>query len=572
MVPQADRASQARARRYRSRLAWDTIASMLNRRYLCSFDSRRILHRFTDVAIVGAGVAGLRAAMEIAASGAASVTVLTKGKIPDANTDRAQGGVAAVLMPQRTGDSTDLHIEDTLASGCGLADEEVVRITVLEGVDRVRELIDWGAKFDRRDGDIHFVQEGGHRKPRIVHARGDATGHEILSVLARRVETMPSIQVIENAYVLDAITENGRCTGLLTWRDHSGLVAIWARAVVLASGGYGRLYRENTNGPHATGDGAAIAYRAGAELKDLEFVQFHPTTLYIAGAERFLITEAARGEGGVLKDGAGVRFMPSYHPMAELAPRDVVARAILDRMNKTTQPMVFLDLTGIGREKLAASFPGILSICRQFDIDPVREPIPVRPGAHYTIGGVAADSWGRTTLPGLYACGEVAVSGLHGANRLGSNSLLEGLVFGCRAGRRAWEDIAGLPEATRPPALRIDTGFKRRDLDLADMRRSLESVMAREVGIVRTGKQLADARRLLARWSDCVAEVEFVDPQGWELQNMFVVAQLIAESALWRRESRGAHFREDFPAQDDAFASSLRVWRAQGPPCGGAPA
>ncbi len=541
---------------------------MLNRRYLCSFDARRILHRFTDVVVVGAGAAGLRAACEIAASAAASVTVITKGAIRDANTDRAQGGVAAVLMPERTGDSTELHVEDTLASGCGLADEEVVRITIEEGVERVRELIDWGAKFDRKDGDIHFTQEGGHRKPRIAHARGDATGHEILSVLAARVQAMPSIQVIEDAYVLDAITEDGRCTGLLTWRSHAGLVAIWARAVVLASGGYGRLYRENTNGPHATGDGAAMAYRAGAELKDLEFVQFHPTTLYIAGAERFLITEAARGEGGVLKDAAGVRFMPSYHPMAELAPRDVVARAILDRMNRTNQPMVFLDLTGIGREKLAASFPGILAICRRFDIDPVREPIPVRPGAHYTIGGVAADCWGRTTVPGLYACGEVAVTGLHGANRLGSNSLLEGLVFGRRAGRRALEDIAGLSEASRPPVLTIETGFRRRDLDILDMRRSLESLMAREAGIVRAGKPLADARRLLARWSDCVAEVEFGDPQGWELQNMLLVAQLIAESALWRRESRGAHYRDDFPDQDPAFAASLRLSRA----CGSRPA
>ncbi|HNR99695.1 MAG TPA: L-aspartate oxidase [Planctomycetota bacterium] len=537
---------------------------MLNRRYLCSFDSRRILHRFTDVAVIGAGAAGLRAACEIAARDSAAVTVIAKGPLQDANTSRAQGGVAAVLMPERTGDSTELHIQDTLASGCGLADKPIAEITIREGVDRVRELIDWGAEFDRKDGAIHFTQEGGHRKPRIAHARGDATGREVLNVLARRVAAQPSIQVCEGAYVLDLITENGRCTGLLTWRNHAGLVAIWARAVILASGGYGRLYRENTNGPHSTGDGAAVAYRAGAELKDLEFVQFHPTALYIAGAERFLITEAARGEGGVLKDAAGVRFMPSYHPMAELAPRDVVARAILDRMNKTSQPMVFLDLTGIGREKLATSFPGILAICRRFDIDPVREPIPVRPGAHYTIGGVAVDSWGRSTLPGLYACGEVAVTGLHGANRLGSNSLLEALVFGRRAALRAIEDIADAPEASRPPALRVATGFKHRDLDVLDMRRSLESLMAREVGIIRTGRQLADARRLLARWSDCVAEVEFGDPQGWELQNMLLVAQLIAESALWRRESRGAHYRNDFPSQDPAFAASLRLSRADG--------
>ncbi len=534
---------------------------MLNRRYLCSFDSRRILHRFTDVAVVGSGVAGFRAACELA-EGGVSVSVFTKGRIRDANTDRAQGGVAAVLMPERTGDATELHLQDTLASGCGMAKENIVRITVEEGVTRVRELIEWGAKFDQRDGVLHFTQEGGHGKPRIVHARGDATGHEILNVLTRQVTTNPAIQVIEDTYVLDLLTEGGRCVGLLTWQSHSGPVAVWARAVVLASGGYGRLYRENTNGPHATGDGIAMAYRAGAELADLEFVQFHPTTLYIAGAERFLITEAARGEGGILKDNTGVRFMPSYHKMAELAPRDVVARAILDRMNKTKQPMVFLDLTGIGREKLTHSFPGILAICRQFDIDPVREPIPVRPGAHYTIGGVTTDEWGRTTMEGLYACGEVSVTGLHGANRLGSNSLLEGLVFGTRAGQRVLGDIAGVAEPSCPPALAVETGFKHRDLDIIDMRRSLESVMAREVGIVRGGPQLEDARRLFARWSECVGEVEFSDPQGWELQNMLMVAFLITESALWRRESRGAHYREDFPAQNDAFAVSLNVSRA----------
>ncbi len=534
---------------------------MINRRYLASFDPRKILHRFTDVAIVGTGLAGLRAALALADEGELAVTLLTKGQVRDANTDRAQGGIAAVLAPDRTGDRPRFHVEDTLVSGCGLAEEEIVRITVGEGIERVRELIAWGATFDARDGLLEFTQEGGHQKPRIIHARGDATGSEVLGTLLKRVRACPSIQLLEDTFSLDILVSDGRCAGILAWDSAAGKVAIWARAVIIASGGYGRLFRETTNGPHSTGDGVAMAYRAGAELRDLEFIQFHPTTLYIAGAERFLITEAARGEGGRLIDHSGSRFMDKYHPMAELAPRDVVARAIFDRMTETRQPMVYLDLRKIGREKLRRRFPGIVAICQQFEIDPARDPIPVRPSAHYTIGGMRTDSWGASSLPGLYACGEAAVTGLHGANRLGSNSLLEGLVFGYRAGVGAARDARELPELQRPCDLGGDLGYQTRPVDTQDLRRSLESLMVREVGIVRNRDDLADARRLFSRWSQYIGEIEFANPAGWELQNMLLVALLVTESALWRRESRGGHFREDFPQTDPAFARSLVVSR-----------
>ncbi len=541
---------------------------MLHQRYLVSFDPHRILHRLVDVVVVGAGVAGLRAAVEVAEANVA-VAVLCKGKVREANTERAQGGIAVVIDPERTGDDPESHVRDTLECGRGLCDERVVRLTVTEGIDRVRELIEWGARFDSKNGKLDLGKEGGHSFNRIVHAQGDATGREILSTLLRRARGLSAIELIEHTFVLDLLVREGRCVGVLAWHPRAGLVAFWAKAVILACGGYGRLYRETTNGPHATGDGVAMAWRAGATVENLEFVQFHPTTLYVAGADRWLITEAARGEGGKLIDHTGTPFMDQYHPMGELGPRDAVARAIIQHMKKTGQPMVYLDLRHLGRERLAQRFPGICQICRQYDLDPARDPIPVRPSAHYTIGGVKTDSDGATDLPGLFACGETASTGLHGANRLASNSLLEGLVFGRRSARAALREV----EAQKEPRVHLDVAGRveggSRPVDTQDLRRSLMSLMVRQVGITRSREELAEARKDFYRWAQYVGEVEFHEIPSWEVQNMLVVALLVAESSLWRRESRGVHWREDFPGENPAFSSTLEVARRSEIPSAG---
>lgn len=527
---------------------------MKSRRYLTHYAPKQVLHRFTDIIVIGAGIAGLRAAIKIAEDTDLSVIVLSKGKLNESNSDKAQGGIAAVFEAAKTGDSEEAHVEDTLAAGGGLADPGIVSLTVHEGIERIRELIQWGVQFDRHQDELDYTQEGGHSKPRILHAHGDSTGHEIIRGLLARAKSFPQIKILENAFAVDLLVSDKRCVGVLAVENHSGKVAIWARSVILASGGYGRLFRETTNGPLTTGDGIAMAYRAGAALQNLEFIQFHPTTLYIAGAERYLITEAARGEGGILKDHSGNRFMDQYHPMAELAPRDVVSRAILDRISKTHHPMVYLDLTMLGGDKLKKRFPGIVSICTQFDINPAQEPIPVRPSAHYTIGGVKSDAWGQTTLAGLFACGEVACTGLHGANRLGSNSLLEGLVFGFRSARKAAEFAADVPCPTCPSELTIAVRHARKSIDVDDMRRSLENLMVRDVGILRDEARLSEAAGSLKRWVDNISDSQFSGRADWEVQNMVLVALLIAESASWRRESRGTHFRTDFPEAHPTFA------------------
>ncbi len=401
-------------------------------RYLVGFDSPLLPHRFTDVLVIGSGVAGLRAAIEAARH--ANVVVITKDELNECSTDRAQGGIAAALGP---GDSPEKHAADTIAVGCGLCDPATVRLVVEQGPELVRELAQWGAAFDREGDGLSLAIEGGHRCARVAHARGDATGAEIEETLLRKVASTPNIQTIKHTFAIDLLTLDGICLGAATWSHARGLTLIWAKAVILATGGAGQVYRETTNPRVATGDGLAMAYRAGCELRDLEFVQFHPTTLYVAGAARVLISEAARGEGGILVNKLGERFMEKYSPMKELAPRDVVSRAILAEMQRTGDTNVYLDLTHVPPDRLAARFPLIKEMCSLFDIDIAEDLIPVCPSAHYMIGGVTADHRGQTTIGRLYACGEVASTGLHGANRLGSNSLLEGLVFGRAAGDAA---------------------------------------------------------------------------------------------------------------------------------------
>ncbi|MHC4177215.1 MAG: L-aspartate oxidase, partial [Planctomycetota bacterium] len=387
-------------------------------RYLVPFHPKHVPHIFTDVLILGSGLAGLRAAL--AADPGLSVLILTKGDLQESNSTFAQGGIAAVLAPE---DRFEDHVADTLRAGGLLCDPKVVEHVVRDVPKRIEELIDWGAGFDQVDRRLALGREGGHGRDRIVHALGDATGKEIMRVVTERVAKSAHIQAWENTFTLDLLTFEGTCRGALVWNRRHGKTMVWAKQTILCTGGAGQLYRETTNPEGATGDGMAIAYRAGAELRDLEFMQFHPTVLYIAGSSRNLISEATRGEGAHLVDRYGHRFMPEYDPQAELAPRDIVSNAIVCQMERTRHPNVYLDMTHFDAEKVRARFPGIVATCAEFELDVTRDRIPVRPGAHYMMGGVTVDVEGRTTLPSLWAAGEVTASGLHGANRLASNSL-----------------------------------------------------------------------------------------------------------------------------------------------------
>jgi len=522
------------------------------RRYLTAFDTGRLPQVFADVVVLGSGVAALRAAIEIAPH--RRVALLTKSGLTESNSYYAQGGIAAAIDES---DSVAAHVVDTLKTGCGLSDPAVVEEVVESAPDCIQELIGWGAEFDQADGHISVGREGGHSAPRVLHARGDETGKEITSTLLARVIRHEAIDIYENTFAVDLLSVDGEVVGVLAWNLKHGLLVVRARRTVLASGGLGCIYRETTNPEVATGDGLAMAYRAGADLADLEFVQFHPTTLYIAGASRHLISETVRGEGGRLVDKAGRAFMQDYDPMGDLAPRDVVSRAILTQMRRTGAAYVYLDLTGIGpgvRER----FPGIAAACRHFDIDVAHDWIPVRPSAHYMIGGVRVDTAGRTTLPGLYACGEASSTGLHGANRLGSNSLLEGLVFARVIGRGIVDELgpaAAEPGTNGPGApRRIDhdvTRSTRGELHLPDVRDSLRALMWRNVGIERTGDDLAEAEGLIGFWQSYVLDKVFEEPRGWELQNMLTMGRLMTEAARLRTETRGVHCRSDHPDRDD---------------------
>jgi len=514
---------------------------------LAPFDSRSTPHIFTDVLVIGGGVAGLRAA--IAAAEYGNVTVLVKRTVGESNTAQAQGGIAVVMSD---GDSIDLHVQDTLTTGGGLCDEETVRIVIGEGPDRVKELIDWGAQFDCTDGEFEFTKEGGHSVARIMRARGDATGAELTRVLVETARRSPAITLLEEHFVVDLILDDGRVMGAVVFNPVKGMMLLWASQVILATGGIGRLYRETTNPSSATGDGLAIAYRAGAVLQDLEFVQFHPTTLYIAGASRALISETVRGEGGKLLNRSGQQFMPKYHPDAELAPRDIVSRSIVSEIQLTGHPCVYLDVTHLDRSYLEHRFPAIFKECLSFAIDISTDRIPVRPSAHYFIGGVRVDRWGQTSAGNLFAVGELACTGLHGANRLGSNSLLEGLVFGARAGRRAGESFAGTGTNSRPGNVACElTEPKRGEIDLGDVENSLRSLMWRAAGIEREEAHLETAEDYVDFWCGYVMDKTFTDVHGWVIQNMLTVAKLVLSTARGRRESRGVHFRTDYPDTDD---------------------
>lgn len=518
-------------------------------RYLVPFTPRSHAHRFADVLIIGGGLAGLRAALAVRSD--LRVLVITKDELRESNSVYAQGGIAGVLDPD---DRPEWHIGDTLDAGGALCDPAVVAEVVREAPARIAELIEMGTRFDREadDGELKLGREGGHRHNRILHAAGDATGAEIMRAIIQRVRSASHIEVLENTFTLDLLSREGECEGVLVANSAGEHVSIWARQTILCTGGAGQLYRETTNPPVATADGHAMAIRAGVPLRDMEFVQFHPTVLYIAGSSRSLISEAVRGEGAWLRDVRGERFMPAYDPRAELAPRDVVSQAIVRQMEKTHSTNVFLDLSHLDPDHVRQRFPGIRKACLEFGLEITRDPIPVRPGAHYMLGGLIVDRHGRTGMKRLWAAGEATSSGLHGANRLASNSLLEGIVFGLRAGEGAAAAARLMPErfevwplgdAPRHPA---PAG-----LDIDDIRNSLQSLMWRTAGVRRNGDALREASHTVDAWARYVLPVHFASPAGWELQNLLIAARAVIGSAWFREESRGVHWRSDFPEVDD---------------------
>ncbi|KOG14273.1 MULTISPECIES: L-aspartate oxidase [Streptomyces] len=510
-----------------------------------------------DVVVVGSGVAGLTAALRCTAAGLRTV-VVTKARLDDGSTRWAQGGIAAALGE---GDTPEQHLDDTLVAGAGLCDEDAVRLLVTEGPDAVRRLIATGADFDKSsDGEIALTREGGHHRRRIAHAGGDATGAEISRALVEAIRD-GGVRFIEHALVLDLLTDaEGRTAGVtlhvMGEGQHDGVGAVHAPAVVLATGGMGQVYSATTNPAVSTGDGVALALRAGAEVSDLEFVQFHPTVLFLgAGSEgqQPLVSEAVRGEGAHLVDADGVRFMVGQHELAELAPRDIVAKAITRRMQEHGTEHMYLDGRHFGAEMWEQRFPTILAACRSHDIDPVTEPIPVAPAAHYASGGVRTDLSGRTTVPGLYACGEVACTGVHGANRLASNSLLEGLVFAERIAEditAAAPRVAGAP-VPHPAPVTLP-------LPVAGARTRVQRVMTAGAGVLRSETSLrAAAEALDALHSDAVAggtdDTKAAEPgvESWETTNLLCVARVLVAAARRREETRGCHWREDHPDRDD---------------------
>jgi L-aspartate oxidase len=520
---------------------------MATPRYLVPFHPKRVPHYFTDLLIIGGGLAGVRAAL--GAGPGLSALMITKDTLQVSNSAWAQGGIASVIAP---GDRFEDHAADTLLAGGSLCDPDVVRQVICEAPQRIEELIAWGTRFDTTGSRLALGREGGHGHDRIVHALGDATGKEVMRAVTEELERRDHVEIWDQTFTIDLLTLDGACRGAIVWNQEHGKTLVWAKQTILATGGAGQVYRETTNPPVATGDGLALAYRAGAELRDMEFVQFHPTVLYIAGASRSLISEATRGEGAHLIDRHGHRFMPDYDPRAELAPRDVVSLSIVSQMEKTRYPNVYLDMRHLDRERVLSRFPGIAAICAEFDLDITRDRIPVRPGAHYMMGGVTVDHNGRTTLPGLWAAGEVASTGLHGANRLASNSLLEALVYGAhaaegasRTARGQKDDFFALPIANE----RSDSAGE--PLNLEDIRNALKSLMWRNVGVRRDGDGLAEAHETVSHWCRYALARQFADPGGWELQNMLCVARLMIDAALEREESRGAHVRTDFPDLDE---------------------
>ncbi|MDP2167421.1 MAG: L-aspartate oxidase [Thermodesulfovibrionales bacterium] len=504
-----------------------------------------------DFLIIGSGVAGLRAAIELAPHG--DVLVVTKDIPSESSTEYAQGGIAVALSDE---DEVGIHYEDTLKAGDGLCREDAVRILVEEGPESILELISWGAEFDKECSRLAFTLEAAHSRKRILHAHGDATGKELERVLLQKVRSFPSVGRSPFTMAVDLIVQDGGCIGAYVLRDRK-ISPVFARATILASGGGGQIFSITTNPQVATADGMAIAYRAGAELEDMEFVQFHPTGLYLPSAPHFLLSEAMRGEGGRLRNINREPFMQRYHPMAELAPRNVVASAIISEMFITKSSHVYLDLTHLDAGFVKKRFPRIYSTCLKYEVDITKDLIPVSPAAHYMMGGVKTDTGGGTSIKGLFAAGEVACTGVHGGNRLASNSLLEGLVYGKRAGSSALSSVRGMgrpPEAeAMPPAFTFHS-IPAHD----EIRGQMRKLMWEKVGIIRCKDSLTAAKEKLGEWQ-YILDKTFATRRELELKNMLQTAALITEAALLREGSVGAHYRTDFPGRGENWQRHIAM-------------
>ncbi len=523
----------------------------------------------TDFLVIGSGIAGITYALKVAKEYPdKKVLMLTKAQADETNTKYAQGGIAGVMDPEK--DSFEKHIADTLIAGDGLCDPNVVDIVVKEGVDRIAELINWGARFDKEsDGDYKLGKEGGHSEFRILHHK-DITGWETERALLEEIDAYPNITVVKHCFVLDLITQHHlgylvtkatpdvECYGVYALnRETNQVETILARITLLATGGNGQVYRSTTNPSIATGDGVAMLYRAKGRIENMEFIQFHPTALYEPGVrgQSFLITEAVRGDGGILRNKSGEAFMERYDPRKDLAPRDIVARAIDNEMKIGGTEHVYLDVTHIPKEKFVEHFPNIYEKCLSVGVDVTTQYIPVSPAAHYSCGGIKTDEWGRTSIKNLYACGECACTGLHGANRLASNSLLEAMVFAHRSAADAIQRVNQVSLADKIPVWNTSgTSDPREMILITQSLKELQQVMSDYVGIVRTNTRLVRAmKRIDLIWEEIenLYQTTTISPQLCELRNMITVGYLIVKSAQLRKESRGLHFNTDYPDQNE---------------------